>query len=237
MGSEMCIRDRGKIVVKGFVSLKKYAEERGWAEEATEVHVPQVEKKKGKLKSPPAPRPPEVQDPISLQKALDWVRDKPVPELAKAAASTEVATTATKTPPPPPRTQAEATAAPTATTKTQQPPKTPPQRVKPSVTIETTPEKACADPEKHVWEPQTSGAYVKTGRLGGLSCIGACGRKFVDMKPQCERARAKEFQPSVHKPAQLCRTCSRGVCFDCHLSYTSVTTDGGRRYTRSRGDP
>ena len=200
---------KGRIVVKGYTSLKKYADEQGWAEEATEVQVPQVEKKIGVLKTPPAP-----QHPISVQKALDWVRR---PWMAEAKPQ-----------------EIEETAAPTATTDTTQPPRTPPHRVKPSATLETTPEKACAHPKNHVWEPQTSGAYVKSGRLGGLSCIGPCGRKFVAAKP-CETARKEEFHPTIKEPAHLCKMCRRGMCCDCHVYFT--LKDGGRRNTRSRGDP
>ena len=219
-----------KRVVEGFTTLKEYAEARGWAEEATDVQIPKLETKIGLKKTPPPSR---QQDPSSLQNALGWVRGPG--ELAEAAVATAVTT---KVPTPTPKRTKEAkTAAPTATTTIQPSPKTPPKRVKPSVTIEATPEKACSDPEKHKWEPQPGGAYVKSGRLGGLSCIGRCGRKFVSAKPVDDTARGKEFYPSAQHPAQLCRNCSRGMCFDCHLAIIDANPDGGRRNTRRRGAP
>jgi hypothetical protein len=115
-------------------------------------------------------------------------------------------------------------------------PSTPPRRVRPSTTIKMTPERPCILPMRHEWEPQTSGVYVSTGRLSGLSCISTCGQMFVATRPVSSEVRKIEFHPTGHRPAQLlCKKCSRGMCFDCELEYTEKTgtPDSGRR-SRSR---
>ena len=161
---------------------------------------------------------------------MEWVR-APLAEATAARPEEERGTAAAPTVPnaaktPPQKVKPSAPAVPTAA-------KTPPQKVKPSATIETAPE-ACTHPKKHVWDPQTSGAYVKTGWLGGL-CIGPCERSFVETRPE-ETERGKKFHPTIKKPAVLCRICKRGMCYECHLDAMNATAaDSGR--TRRRGGP